>query len=983
MLRRISVLLLTALLSVVPAAAQFYNDGNEPAGVRWRQIKTQDYKLIFPEGLDSLARVYAAYLEAVKEPVGATAGYTPNQLYRKRLPVIMHPYTANANGMVAWTPSRMELRTTPQYSAPLPSPWTEHLVIHESRHVSQMQAGYEKPYKGWNIVFGQLFPGAMDIMYGGLAFFEGDAVAAETELTASGRGRNAEFLEYYRAAFREGDTRDWWQWRYGSLKYFTPDYYTIGYITAAGMRSLYDTPDFTARFYKRLTANKCWPFPFFNYNKTVKEVAGKPLRSAFSEISDTLRLRWSRDEEARAPFQPSERITAPQRHYTDFSGTCVFNGSIYSIRRGTTVATELVRVSEGGVKTVRPFARSSSPLKVDSAGGRIWWSEIVNDSRWEMVSYSEVWYLDSLGRRHCLKPRTRWYNPSISADGKRLAVTEYATGGEAFVLVLEAGSGKELERFRAPDGMQPVEPVWLHGNLYACAITEDGQGIYDVRDGYRLQLACGYSVVKQMFSRDGALYFTSDLGGVDELYSFVPGEEKALRITNTATGASSYCFADDGSLLYSMQTRDGRFIYTTPADSLPAPQPADFGTPYRYAFAEELADGGPGRVNKQGDIKGVEIGDPQPYNKLANAFRVHSWAPIYVNYDAIEELSFSTLLSSAGLGAIAFFQNELNTLQGSVAYNAGYSDRWIHKGEAKITYRGLYPVIELGASISSDAPEWYFLKRSFGDHSTAPGWSLDHKEYEGIPSLNASVTMYLPITKSSGGWTKGIIPKLRWGVSNSIITKGETALMNRLTATVRGYIVKSTPSSCVYPKLGAGAELGWSGRPGATGIFEPNAYFYTYGYLPGFMDTHGMRLSGIVQLPHGKAMFSERYASVLPRGMGAYSNLPYQVASYPVQTRFTADYTFPFASLDWSGMGNIAYVRNLECTLHGDYSFFGGSSGKDPMHLGGAGAELCVVFGNFLWIPFDTRIGVKYYYNMGIPGSLNPHQFDMVFSVDL
>ena len=66
MRKRISVLLLTVLLSVVPAAAQLYTAGNEPGGVRWRQITTQSYKVVYPEGMDSLARVYAANLDVRK-----------------------------------------------------------------------------------------------------------------------------------------------------------------------------------------------------------------------------------------------------------------------------------------------------------------------------------------------------------------------------------------------------------------------------------------------------------------------------------------------------------------------------------------------------------------------------------------------------------------------------------------------------------------------------------------------------------------------------------------------------------------------------------------------------------------------------------------------------------------------------------------------------------------------------------------------------
>ena len=207
--------------------------------------------------------------------------------------------------------------------------------------------------------------------------------------------------------------------------------------------------------------------------------------------------------------------------------------------------------------------------------------------------------------------------------------------------------------------------------------------------------------------------------------------------------------------------------------------------------------------------------------------------------------------------------------------------------------------------------------------------------------------------------------------------------MNRMTASVRGYVIKATPSSCIYPKLGIGAEAGWSGRIGALDIFKPNAYFHTYGYLPGFMDTHGLRLSAMLQTPHGDALFNERVVSTMPRGMGKYSALTSKMSANPFQGRFTFDYAFPFAPLDWSGMGPVAYVRNLECTIHGDYACFGGRKNIPWTHLGGAGAELCVVLGNLLWIPYDTKIGVKYYYNIGIPSNLNPHQIDMVFSIDL
>ena len=67
-----------------------------------------------------------------------------------------------------------------------------------------------------------------------MSLLEGSAVIAETEGTLSGRGRTADFLEYYRVATGSGQRRNFYQWRYGSISRYTPDYYRAGYIAMSG-----------------------------------------------------------------------------------------------------------------------------------------------------------------------------------------------------------------------------------------------------------------------------------------------------------------------------------------------------------------------------------------------------------------------------------------------------------------------------------------------------------------------------------------------------------------------------------------------------------------------------------------------------------------------------------------------------------------------------------------------------------------------------
>ncbi|MBQ5639594.1 MAG: hypothetical protein IIV12_01715, partial [Bacteroidales bacterium] len=209
-----TICLFIALFFVFSAHAQFVEIGNEPSNVKWSQIATKNYKIIYPRGLDSLARVYATSLEQSALTIGNTVGYTPNQMFRKPMPVVLHPHTSYSNGQVSWTPRKVDLYTVPDAYTPDASPWEKHLVLHESRHVAQMQYNTDGLFKAGKVISGELLAGALAAIYCGQDFFEGDAVVAETAMTQSGRGRNADFLEYHRAHISGANTRDYYQWRY-------------------------------------------------------------------------------------------------------------------------------------------------------------------------------------------------------------------------------------------------------------------------------------------------------------------------------------------------------------------------------------------------------------------------------------------------------------------------------------------------------------------------------------------------------------------------------------------------------------------------------------------------------------------------------------------------------------------------------------------------------------------------------------------------
>jgi len=974
MLRRSFIPLLAALLAALPASAQFHTLGADPGGLRWNSIETPTYRVIYPRGLDSLGRAYAIALERAAGPVGATVGARPNAAYTRRMPVILHPYTAYSNGQVTWAPRRMELFTTPDAFSDEATPWMTQLAIHESRHVAQMQAMAQKPFRWLNVLTGQGGTGLLAAVYGGPAFFEGDAVAAETALTRGGRGRTASFLEYYRVSFAAGDFRDYWRWRYGSQRYYTPDYYRAGYLAVAGIRAHYNVPDLSARFYQRIADHG--GIAFLNWDKTVREATGKPFKQAFAEVSAALQKQWAADEAKRGPFLSAEAVGPVPGRFLEYTDLVSDGKDLYAVRSGITQPARLARIGADGKETRGSLLSSTSPLKYSKPLGRFFWSEIVRDPRWPLRSYSVIRYSDPMMVR-TLTRRTRYYHPAPAPDKPLLSVTEYPEDGTSRVVLLDARDGSVRKSWKAPAGMQVLQTVWVGGRLYANAITTHGYGLYTLPD-FRPVLGPRSVKMEKLWEHDGRLMFTSDLSGVNELYAYDPKDGYARQMTNTRFGASDFAAVRD-TLYYSALQPEGRLLHKIALKRL-RPKLADFSSLPAFPFADRLTAGEP-----QTPDEPFRVGKPKPYSKLGHLFRFHTWLPAYVNYDGVDQLSLNTITQDAGLGATAFWQNDLGTSSGYAAYHAAYEEgSWWHSLHGKFTYTGLYPVFEA----SVDAGDRYALSYRVEKDEEAKTTSLkssprgDPTGSAYIPSVTASLRTYIPWNFSSGGYLRGLVPSASLLLSNDRFEDGRP--LHRATFSLRGYTMEHTPASRVYPRFGIGAEVGYSMR-WTPDLIAPSGYAYLYGYLPGLHETHGLRWS-VLGAKRFDGLFTESFANVAPRGYT--SAISRRIASYEKQLKLAVDYKLPLIPVDRALLGPVAYLRNFELTLHGDYTTF--ASNKANGSLYSVGADLAAVLGNLLWIPYPTRIGVSYNYNGGSSYAdfaaqelpVERHRVSMIFSVE-
>ena len=994
------------LLVSFSARCQFYSYGDDPGAVRWSSIRTESFRIIYPRTFDSLARAYALSLEKYSAEVGRSIGYTPNQSYGKPLPVILHAYGSESNGMAVWTPRRLELRTVPDAYGPIPFPWITNLAIHESRHAAQMQYANTGPLRLFNILLGEISTGAMASLYGNQAFFEGDAVVAETALTRSGRGRTADFLEYYRFALDNGDYRDFYKWYYGSNKKYTPTYYTAGYMLVAGMRTLYDDPLFTQRFYSNVFRLKPWPFPMFNMQYTIKEASGKSFRDTFREIEDFFHGIWTEEAAERAPYMPGDRLTPVTRRHRVYWGTTLAGDSLYGIKSGVDVPTQLIDVQTG--KTLRYFAVGTSSLMWSDSLGMLLWSETVPDRRWSLASDSRIRYYDpQTGKTGDLTKKGRYFNPAPSPTDSRIAVTSYPYEGGSQSVILDGASGETSLVVSAPDSLQIVESAWIGGDVIVSAISNAGFGLYNASRGFERLLDPIPVKIKQMRSQGGELLFVSDLDGVNELYSFDCATRNLSRLTSTRYGASEFVFKGD-SLYYSAITESGKAVFRTAVADLPRTE-ADPSQYHHYVIEDKLS----AQERALGAFQApasATIETARSYRKIPHLLKIHAWAPVYINYDSVSSISSDIFNNVAKPGAMAFFQNELGTASGYAAYSYSKDSEGAghHAGHLNFKYSGLYPVIEATLHFNNVFSSFYNLTSKKEETGRTIRFSPTKTT---TPQFSGNISVYVPLKFSRGGWSAGLIPQLRYNFSNNMYDLGETHYLirpsigdsgkdqllflekdpgpvlptQRIIATVRAYRVLNKHLSGVYPRFGGGIELGVSTRIGLAGVFSPNAYASLYGYLPGIVPEHGVRLTAVAQkhLETGY-LFNENTISCLPRGYAAMASSSGKIAAYGSQVRFGADYSMAIAPVDWSFLCPVAYIRNFVLTPHVDYALF--FKTDKTLALCSAGADLSAVLGNLLWVPFDTEIGISYMYNCG-PGfsetGIDRHYFGMIFNIDI
>ncbi len=970
--------------------AQFASLGSEMGSINWSTLTSQNYRVIYPEGLDSLGMRYSTLLEQYRPLVGNSLGLYPNQFYRKPMPVILHADAAISNGAVVWAPRRMDIYTFPDAYGSLPSvPWEKILSIHENRHVAQNQftkAGFKK-YLYWP--FGEIGLTLAGTLYENAALFEGDAVVAETALTNSGRGRTADFLSYIRMSFAEGDMRDWYRWRYGSQRWYTPDYYKIGYMTVAGMRYNYDATMFMSDYLWNLGS----PFAFNAVQKSMKKYSGKRIKGTWNEIAATFKDIWAQDDSLRAPFQEIVPLVPGTKYFTSYRGAVqTKDGRVFALRAAMDKPQELVELlPDGTVKTIRPMS-ADSKLVYSPYTNCIYWSESVPDRRWDMVQTSRIRYVEAGGKEvFNLTKQWRYVNPAVSDDGTMMAAAEYPDMGGSRIVLVNIINGEEIKTINAPAGVQVTELAFMNNEqVVFTGISDCGMGLY-VTDFSTLGT---YEEpvpvkIKNLISKDGILYFTCDRTGTNEIYSYVPGT--LTQLTNTHHGVSSPFFNGD-KLCFSALTPDGSLLATSDEVLSRKVLFSDYAS---YPIADILsAQEQEFAVMPATGIEPVK----SKYSKTEHMFHIHSWLPIYYNlkgdYASESEFSFQTF----SLGATAFFQNlegNASGLLGVSVHEDPFDDQKMAAGlHARLKYTGAYPVLDFSLDLGDRQKAR--LSQAFAPERDSTFLKIVP---DGKMFIGGALGISVPLNLSSGGRETTIEPRLTANFSNDYFGQGinfyKVSTGNKLVSWGAGRewkfnmnftIVASLTAdtrlsmgpSQVVPRHGAGGEIRYVKSPFDHGIGS-GIYMNAYTYLPGFTSVQGLRLA--VAFQSKKQVFHNTYASgffsdytvpydswglgfenMTPRGFEKTDvGTAMQILS-PLSVMFSLDYVIPMLNID-RAFSPYIYLSNLELRPFADFSLL--TPYRKTEFLYSAGSDIIFRFEKLFMFSSTMKPGIRIAYNGG------------------
>jgi hypothetical protein len=917
------------LLATQAAAQSLPVIPQNPPGLRWQEVRTPHFRVLYPAGLDTAAQRTAQRLEAVHGPEGATLG-----VQAKPIAVVMQNQTTVSNGFVTFLPRHAEFFTTPEQGQGLGTvDWLDGLVVHEFRHVNQ----FDKARQGFGRVLVPLLgEGGLGVSAVGVPqwFFEGDAVGTETAFTRSGRGRIPYFGLGLRANLLSGRQYSYQKAVNGSLRDLVPDWYVLGYFLTSYAKTHYG-PDVWNR-----ALSEYYRFPFypFSFSNGLRRTTGLRVEDLYQRTMHELDLTWRAEQAARPAPTPVRELAgqADTRVFTQYQyPQYVSDSTILALKSGLGHIPQLVLLGcHGREKHVFTLGPINIPEMLSVGGGKAVWPEFRQSPRWGQKMYSELKILDlKTGRVSRLgwgkQYRAAVFSPHIRVEaaalrGKRYSAAAFSPDGKLLVatrtdasyhhqlVVIDAASGQVISVLPNPQNDLYQQPRWADNSKHIITIALSAGGKTLQRINAFSGLAPDSLVATNLLPvanvnlanpqpwRNYVLY-NSPQTGVDNVFAVDTLSGKTYQITNRPFGAYHAAISPDGRhLAFHDYRATGARVVEMPLDpatwtALPAPARADApADPY----AARLAAGEPAAPQIRALLASPDSAGPRygvrRYRPLAHAFRVFSYGVVQ-----------SPAGNAVSVGVRS--QDFLSTTQAFAGLSYDQTERTL-AGTGALSYQGLPVVLDVEGSYGGRNAARYFDRALPLDSLRRTRWQVARLLVGGRLPLVLTRSKYLQSLTLSAYYLHERVYNYAATLRNLSETGPTTPLHAVQTSLAYASQLRQSARD-VAPRGGATLLATYRTTPFGTALQASQVGVQAGGYLPGLARHHALRLRGGYQHQQ-QSQYTFTSAISYPRAETTY-------LSFDNLTVGSFDYSLPLAFTHWQ-VGRVLYVQRLRATAFAD-----------------------------------------------------------------
>lgn len=893
--------------------SQIIDNDQAHSSIKWRQIDTENFRLIFPNTFENAAKKLAEQLPKIQRESRESLRVSP-----PKITLILQGNHLNQNGFVQLAPRKSEMFPVPSSTADNQE-WLPNLALHELRHVAQFDKLTGK-------IKAPFFEQLAFALYGlnlPAWYFEGDAVQVETIYSKGGRGRLPSWEMPIRANILSGKSYDFNKYVLGSFKDNVPSYYTIGFF----MNSYLTNHHGIASHEKIMADMRGKLLRPFNFRRAVKEVSGEQPAGIFDNTILELTKKWEQESPV-SPDAPNIR-TEDSRYPSDYLLPQI-NGSqeLYVLKSSPRAVNEIKRLDSLGNETgVVKTGQQITPY-FHLRNNEIVWDEYRKHARFGKQTYNVINVYDTqTGRTRTLTKASRYYSPAFHPVRDEIVVVEVNPANISRLVMLDSKTGDILDSIAVPDGMHVQQPKYhISGErVIAIAVTGQGTNLVEfnlITKEHHFLLPWGNQQLERPFYYHDDIIFKAHNDGIDNIYLLnkITGQHK---LTDAAFGAFNPSIGTNGLLLYNDYQYNGYKLAQKEIVLPTTAQPDQTRLPYISPTLNSV----------QRDSLSDEPTSPiivKKYNPSTHLINFHSLSISGTNFESFDNY----------IPGIFWLSNDvLNTTQVKLGYEF---DPDISKSRysAELSYKRYLPTFTalymnrgmVGNTVSGNDPNNIVM--------------FDYRDHYATFEMSIPLSVYRRNMVYSYGVNFGTSYTKRYNTSLNLQNFRDVIAF---PLNYQVYINRNSMRSKMdlAPRWGQNISLTFRHLPFEKGLSGEIFSVRTNFYFPGLWTNHSLQLRFAAQNSNGTYLGS--YDIPMVSGWGHFN-------SPIVNNTAMANYRLPLFYPDWS-IGSLAYIKRFQGLLFSDFQNVDESLAPKSFGIG-LSADLNV----FRYVLPDINISTKLTY---------------------